>query len=183
VTRLIALTSPAMGSGKSTVADYLVARHNFRHVAFATPLKRMATAMIEAAGRSSHDAYARVYGRRKEEIVPVIGVSARRLMQLLGDEFGRQLIKPSIWIDITMNTVRTYMEAGYSCVIDDMRYPNEYDAVMHAGGDPLRIVRPDAVVTSAHASEGQLDGIHMRELFNGGTIKELHEATDRLLLR
>lgn len=45
---LIGLCSPAMGSGKSTVADYLVRHHGFSRVALATPLKMMTTALLSA---------------------------------------------------------------------------------------------------------------------------------------
>ncbi len=62
-----------------------------------------------------------------------------------------------------------------------MRYPNEYQGVQDAGGDCYRIVRPDAEVTVAHESEGQLDLVHMPEIWNLGTTEYLHTMIDALL--
>jgi hypothetical protein len=175
--RLIGLCSPAMGSGKTTCADMLVRSHQFVRVAFATPLKSMATALLTSTGMSEEDARDHIYGSRKEAHVDVLGMTPRRLMQLLGTEWGRLQIRDSIWVDIAITRANTLMSVGHSVVIDDMRFPNEYDAIIAAGGDCIRVVRPDATVTSAHASEGQLDGVHMPEIWNVGSLFDLHQAT------
>lgn len=181
--RLIALTSPAPGSGKSTVADRLVSEHGFMPVTFALPLKRMTAALLTTLGLPSEEIYARVYGARKHEIIPVLDITSRKLQQLLGTEFGRQLIRDSIWVDIAMTRAAAYLTQGRSVVIDDLRFPNELAAVEAMGGDCLRVVRPNAKVAEPHASEGQLDLIVMPEIWNMGTIADLHSAVDRLLLR
>lgn len=175
--RLIGLCSPAMGSGKTTCADMLVRSHQFVRVAFATPLKSMATALLTSGGMSPDQARDHIYGDRKEDHIELLGMTARRLQQLLGTEFARHHIRDTIWVDIAIAHAKTLMTAGYSVVIDDMRFPNEYDAIIAAGGDCIRVVRPDATVTSAHASEGQLDGVHMPEIWNTGSLFDLHQAT------
>lgn len=179
--RLIALCSPAMGSGKSTVANYLVTRHGFAKVAFATPLKAMTSALLRSAGIQEDHIADYVYGDRKEELLPAIGVSSRRLQQTIGTEWGRELIRETLWTDIALAKARAYLDDGISVVIDDMRFPNEYGAVTLAHGDCYRVVRPDARVTIGHASEGQLDGVHMPEIWNSGTVEDLHFAVDRSL--
>jgi hypothetical protein len=176
--RLIALCSPAMGSGKSTAAEYLVEHHGFIRVAFATPLKRTAEALLQATGMPANEIVDRVYGDRKEELLPVFDITSRKLQQLLGTEFGRDLIRPSIWVDLAMANVARFRSLGHPVVIDDMRFPNEYDAVQAAGGDCYRIVRPEATVTRAHASEGQLDGVHMQEIWNTASVEDLLRAVD-----
>lgn len=181
--RLIGLCSPAMGSGKTETARYMVKHLGFIRLAFATPLKNMTVALLSATGMDRWEVEKRVYGNRKEEVIPALGVSSRRIQQLIGTEFGRNLIKDSIWVDITLAAAAGQMKNGNSVVIDDMRFPNEYDAIHAAGGDTWRIVRPDAKVTVSHASEGQLDGHHMPEIFNGGTVADLHAEVDRLLSR
>jgi hypothetical protein len=180
--RLIALCSSAMGSGKSTVAAHLVENHGFVHLAFATPLKQMTVALLKATGMSQGDITEHVYGSRKEDIIPALGVSSRRVQQTLGTEWGRKLIAENLWVDITMAAANALISNGESVVIDDMRFPNEFRAVdMHPVGSTWRIVRPDAKVTLVHESEGQLDRIHMREIFNNGSIAELHALIDRLI--
>lgn len=177
--RLIALCSPAMGSGKSTVAEHLASRHNFVRIAFATPLKKMTEALFAAAGMHPTEIQRRVHGDMKETPLPGMGTTSRRIQQTLGTEWGRDLIKPTLWTDITLAAARIHLDTGRSVVIDDMRFPNEFEAVQEAGGTSYRIVRPDAVVTAAHASEGQLDLIAMPEIWNGGSRDELFAAVDR----
>lgn len=180
--RLIALCSSAMGSGKTTVAEHLVEQHGFVRVAFATPLKAMTMGLLTGGLGMTHvEAWKRVYGDRKEEVIPTLGISSRRFQQLAGTEFGRDLIRDSVWTDITLAAADAHLAAGRSVVIDDMRFPNEFHAVTGHGGECRRIVRPGTAVTTAHASEGQLDLVQMPEIWNTGGKDELFAAVDRSL--
>lgn len=179
--RLIAFCSPAPGSGKSTAADHLVNSYGFERLSFATPLKKMADAFLFAMGMSNYEITQRLYGSRKEEVIPSLGVSARHVMRTIGDEWGRQCIKESVWVDVTIARAKEIMKHGRSVVIDDMRFPNEYGAVTLAHGDCFRVVRPGATVTSSHASEGQLDLVAMPEIWNQGSLADLYAAVDRAL--
>lgn len=176
--RLIALCSRAMGSGKSTIAERLIERHGFQRIAFATPLKQMAEGMLDALGLPIDEVRERVWGSRKEEMIPGVGITSRRLQQLLGTEFGREMIRPSLWIDIAMEATQRLLDAGRSVVIDDMRFINELVAVRTLGGSAWRITRPGVTVTSPHASEGQLDHVRMDEFRNSSTLSDLHIAVD-----
>lgn len=181
---LIALNSPAPASGKSTVAKHLVEAHGFKHVAFATPLKRMTEVFLESLGMDHDEIEARVHGHRKHEMIPVADITSRRFQQLLGTEFGRDQIKQNLWVDIAMERVRYWQGRGYRVVIDDMRFTNEFWAVQQVGGECWRIQRPGVSVGSAaHASEGALDSVTMTDVWNGATIAELHTAVDDLLPR
>lgn len=71
--RLIALCSPAMGSGKSTVANHLVARHGFAAVKFAGQLKRMTAALLTCCGVSQPLVERYVDGDLKEAIIGDLG--------------------------------------------------------------------------------------------------------------
>lgn len=177
--RLIAFCSPAMGSGKSTAARHLVETHGFVKVAFATPIKAMTVAMLQAAGIPDDEITARVFGDCKEEIIPQLGVSSRQIQQQIG-EAGRKL-NPDLWRDIGLSAAQVQRDQGNSVVIDDMRFPNEYEGVLEAGGEPYRIVRPDAEVTVAHESEGGLDLVHMVELWNIGSPEYLLGMVSALL--
>lgn len=174
---IIALCSPAMGSGKSTIADHLVARRGFVKVSFATPLKAMCLALLQSIPHEPGEPEDRIYGHRKEEVIPLLGITSRRLQQLAGTEFGRNLIKDSLWVDIAMEQCRRFQNV----VIDDMRFRNEYDAVLAAGGQVWRVRRPGAVVTAGHVSEGALDDIAMPEILNNGSVWDLYTDIDLLL--
>lgn len=179
--KLIGLCSPAMGSGKTEVARYLNSNHGFATVSFATPLKHMTLAFLKELGVHPHEARQRVYGDMKEAALPIVGVSTRHVMQKIGDEWGRQQIKETVWVDLAIAQAKRYMSNGLNVVIDDMRYPNEYAAITMAFGDCYRVVRPNTNVTLRHASEGQLDDVEMPVIHNRGNLADLYATIDALI--
>lgn len=246
---LIALTSPAMGSGKSEVAKRLVGAHGFTLIKFAGSLKAMTRALLGELGYSVGIIERQVEGDLKEHplarfdysrfllaipamcrallieigydrdladrlisgdlqtsVIAELGVSAvvlddylttladhhfvgdchptcRRVMQLLGTEFGRDMIREDIWAHLTQARATSLMLAGRDVVIDDMRYWNEMEKVVGIGGMPLKVFRSVAQVTSSHSSEGALDGVPMDSLLNDGTIPDLHMLVDGIVNR
>jgi hypothetical protein len=83
------------------------------------------------------------------------GKSPRQVMQLLGTEFGRNLVGEEFWSRIWLHTTE-----GRHVVADDCRFPNEVRAIQRRDGVTLRVMRPGHVATehSSHASETALDG-------------------------
>jgi cytidylate kinase len=152
--RLIGLTGPA-GCGKSTIARALVQHENdlcywkdaTRH-RFAGPLK----AMLRTLGLTE----AQVDGDEKETPCELLGgKTARAAMQLLGTEWGRNMIGPNLWVRATMLRVDVDLAESKLVVIDDVRFDNEVDAIHERGGIVVSLIR-DVLVnasTSAHASE------------------------------
>jgi hypothetical protein len=180
--RLIALTSPAMGSGKSVVAAHLVERHDFRLVKFAGPLKAMTRALLGEAGIRPSEIERMVEGDLKETEIPGLGVTPRRLMQTIGTEWARRTLRDDeeFWVDMARVAVRHWLSLGVSVVIDDMRYVNEMEMVREFGGHCVRIVRPGVDVTVAHSSEGELDQFQMLRIQNNGTLGDLRRKADTL---
>lgn len=141
---IIAFTGLA-GSGKSTVAQYLVERHGFQRVRFAGPLK----GMMAALGCTQEQ----IDGSEKETPCSLLGgKTPRHAMQTLGTEWGRDLITSDLWIRAWQAAVAK-VPAGVPIVVDDCRFPNEGEAVRAAGGVIVRIERPGAGTTSVHSSE------------------------------
>jgi len=179
--RLIALTSPAMGSGKSTVAAHLVSAHGFVHLKFAGILKEMTRAMLRGIGYGPEHIERYVEGDLKETVIPEVGRTCRYVQQRIGTEFGRDTLRQDIWAHLTQQAARRHLAAGRSVVIDDMRFTNEMEKVREIGGHCVRIVRPGTTVAGgAHVSEGQLDGIQMLAIQNDGTIDDLRRHADTL---
>ena len=178
--RLIALCSPAMGSGKSVIAHHLVAVHGFVLLKFAGPLKAMTRALFAELGDDATTIEDRVEGGLKEIYVHALRHTPRYVMQRLGTEFGRDCLHPDVWADIVKERAQKYLAAGQSVVIDDMRYLNEAEAVRSVGGYCIRVVRLGAHITSSHSSEGGLDKVGMLSIDNSGTIDQLRRYADTL---
>jgi len=139
------------GSGKSTAAAYLVARHNFVEVAFADRLKQVAAMMFNFNWRQ-------LYGDQQDEVDQVLWRTPRECLQRLGD-LGRELW-PEIWVAHTVKQVSKWLERGHAVVVSDVRFLNEAKALKQMGGVLVRLVRPGSPNPAGlpeHASELELD--------------------------
>ena len=176
---LIGLYSPAPQSGKSTVARLLTQEFGFRRLYFAQGLKDMLDTFLDGLGLSGTEI---LYHREEGKEVPIPaagGRTYRHLAQTIGTDWGRKLVHPDIWV---RPALARFEKVGGFAVIDDMRFPNEYRAVLDAGGEVWRITRPDATRPNAHVSEGALDGLTFDlDLVNDGTVEELQEKVRREL--
>lgn len=172
---LIGLYSPAMQSGKSTVSKYLSENAGFIVVKFADPLKEMIGTLLCHMIGLNECVNDYIEGNKKEVVIKPFGVTARNLMQTLGTEWGRKAVYENFWVDITVNRIKEELAFGNKVVVEDMRFPNEFDAVKAFGGETWKIERPSAVYTGGHASEGALNNNTFDATFvNQGTIEDLH---------
>lgn len=180
---LIGLTSPAMGAGKSVVAQRLITEHGFMLVKFAGTLKAMIRTLLNDIAIDDRSIERMIEGDLKEEPVDGLDVTPRRLMQSLGGEWGRDCVRKDLWVHIVRLKVQAWqlIGGGRDIVIDDMRYPNELDLIHELGGVPVRIVRPGIADATGHQSEGALNDIPMDVIYNSASIQSLHEATDGLV--
>lgn len=165
---LVAFTGKA-GCGKTTAANWMLRNQRKAvRLSFARPLKRMLYELIrEAVPRSwPHDAKAYIDDPvLKETPIPFLGnQTARRLLQTLGTEWGRNAVHPDFWVDIAAakveralgNETRGLDKTTVKVVFDDCRFVNEAAMVRRYGGVVVRIVRPDAaksVEIDGHTSE------------------------------
>jgi hypothetical protein len=124
-------------NGKSEAAKRLVDNYAFIKMNFADNLKRMILTLRGVEHRH-------VYGTKadKEEIIEGLGVSGRYLMETLGTQWGRDMIKPSLWVDQSISSALNHLSMGSSVVYDDVRFHNEVTAIKDSGGIVIRIVRP-----------------------------------------
>jgi hypothetical protein len=177
---LIGLTGPA-GAGKDTVRGLLKAHHGFMGLAFADPVRDMAKALLDHVYARGHA----MDRSLKEKPAPVIGASYRELAQTLGTEWGRQTIRPSLWIDIAMHKVRLMWARGERrIVISDVRFPDEAEAIRAAGGQIWAITRPGIEPVREHVSERLArEAAHFadRIINNDGTIDDLARAVGAAL--
>ena len=133
-----------MGSGKSTVATFLIEEFGATRMSFANPLKDM----LRALGLTHKD----LYGPPEHRAAPcelLGGASPRHAMQTLGTEWGRKLIGNSLWVNaLRRRIIEHRTTAGLNgekprvILIDDTRFPNEVHMVRAMGGQVWRIRRP-----------------------------------------
>lgn len=148
--QIIGITGKA-GSGKDTLADYLVRQHGFVKYNWALPMKRALNAMFgwDMALWDNRD--------WKECVVPEIGYSPRQLAQTMGTEWGRLTLDQNFWVRVGLIHVGASLARGRSVVIPDCRFDNEAVALQRLGARVWEVYRPGAGIAGNHVSEAGID--------------------------
>ena len=169
----------AAGAGKGSVAARLVAEYGFLEMAFADPLYEAASVITGLPVESMKDR-----ATKEKPLATCGGKSPRQILQMLGTEFGRQMIHEDIWVMRTMLAVLSARRANrHGVVITDVRFDNEAVAIREEGGVIFEVVRPGAACLAAnaasHASEAGISREHiLATISNCGTLDDLNAAVD-----
>jgi hypothetical protein len=161
-TTVIALCGPA-GSGKSSVADYLIEKYGAQRYGFTTPLKEMVRKAFDLT-------WNQVYGtqEQKEAVDPRYNHSARWLLQRIGTEGCRATFGEDFWTKQCLDMI--HRQNQRIAVIDDMRFFNESEAVLHDSrvngyvfrlwpvGDSIALERAEAA--GSHSSEAEWKSVN-----------------------
>ena len=132
-----------IGSGKDTIADYLVNLHGFRRESFANSLKDAVAqvfgwdrTMLEGRTKQSRE----WRDQRDEWWSQRLGkdITPRYVLQQWGTEVCRRGFHDDIWIASLENKLRNSKD---DIVITDCRFPNEITSIKNAGGQVVRVVR------------------------------------------
>jgi len=162
-------------AGKGTSALLLV-RSGYLPVSFARPLKDMLVAM----GLSEADVSDPNF---KEKPHPLLGGKTPRLaMQLIGTEWGRNMITDNIWVNVARKRILDGLETHRGVVVDDCRFANEAVMLRELGSKIIEITKPGCSYNKSHASEAGLP----REMIdatisNDSTIPMLEAAVSACL--
>lgn len=114
-------------SGKDTVAniiDQLQEEHGglpAAHYKFARPLKEACKILFGFTDEQLEDR------NLKEQADSFWGFSPRKATQLLGTEYGRDLLREDVWIKRAEQEIAKNVEIGYRTIISDLRFQNEAD--------------------------------------------------------
>lgn len=161
----ILVISGKQGSGKSTQSE-LVAKiavtKDFvpRVFKFAEPLYEMHNALVPIL--------------KKHGLFPEGSAKDGDLLQVLGTEYGRNCRGWNVWVDICRKRVDEWLALSekHIAIIDDCRFPNEFDAFEDALR--VRLDAPEAVrkercsywrENQTHLSETALDEYVMKGKF------------------
>ena len=150
-----------IGSGKDTIADYLVNLHGFRRESFANSLKDAVAqvfgwdrTMLEGRTKQSRE----WREQRDEWWSNRLGreVTPRLMLQLWGTEVCRKAFHDDIWIASLENKLRNSTD---DVVITDCRFPNEIKSIRDAGGIVVRVKRgpePEWYDAALSANKGEI---------------------------
>ena len=133
-----------IGSGKDTIADYLVNLHHFRRESFANTLKDAVSAVF-GWDRTMLEGRTKQAREWREQVDPwwaqrlgIPHLTPRWILQNWGTNVLRTGFHDDIWIASLENKLRSSTD---DIVISDCRFPNEISAIKKAGGRVVRVVR------------------------------------------
>lgn len=191
-----------IGSGKDTVADYLVNFHEFRRESFASTLKD-AVAAVFGWDRTMLEGRTKEAREWREQVDPwwaqrlaMPTLTPRWVLQYWGTEVCRKAFHDDIWIASLENKLRNSKD---HVVISDCRFPNEIQSIRDAGGQIVWVQRgtlPDWYQTAVDANKGSniaINELKMRKIHasetawvgtkfdtiidNNGTIDDLYQQS------
>ena len=149
-----------IGSGKDTIADYLVNLHHFRRESFASTLKD-AVAQVFGWDRTMLEGRTKQAREWREQVDPwwaerlnMPNLTPRWVLQYWGTEVCRKGFHDDIWIASLENKLRNSKD---NVVISDCRFPNEIQSIQDAGGKIVWVQRgelPDWYDTAIEANLG-----------------------------
>jgi hypothetical protein len=195
-----------IGSGKDTIADYLIRFKGFRRMSYAEPLKDAVSAIFgwDRELLEGNTSYSREWRDQVDhwwsDRLNIENLTPRLVLQQWGTEVGRRAFHDDIWIASVENKLIT---AKDNIVISDCRFPNELKSIKRMGGLTIRVTRGehppwynDAVAYNfgnkdrlsilqkynIHASEYSSVGLdYDYYVDNSGSVDELHRKIDSII--
>lgn len=183
----------AIGSGKDTIADYLIANHGFTRLSFAGKVKDVAH-VVFGWDRELIEGRTKESRAWREVEDPFWGLSPRTALQRIGTEMFRDQIHPETWIKAVQKQIQAAPEKNY--VITDCRFENEVQAIIDLGGQIWAVNRGEEPVWAADARAGLpcLPTVHSTDwnvywlqnkasikINNSETLDDLYGAIERAL--
>jgi hypothetical protein len=197
-----------IGSGKDTIADYLVNFHGYRRDSFAGTLKD-AVSTIFGWDRDLVEGRTSVARQWREQVdewwaqrLNIPDLTPRYVLQQWGTEVVRKGFHDDTWIASLENKLRNSEDDS---VITDCRFPNEVKMIKDLGGKVLRVKRgedPEWYEIAIEANRGDKEAldlmtnyykVHVSEwawagagfnytVHNNGSIDELYDVLKSLVV-
>jgi hypothetical protein len=170
------------GSGKDTVADYLIKNKGYKCDILAAPIKR---AVMDIFVLDEETVYDRV--KREQPLPQWPGWTVRKLLQYVGTELFREHIDNEIWVKSLC--MRLDRDQDSNWVIPDVRFPDEHRGLQRHFGERFRLLhvyRPGYYGQTlggieGHASEKHdLTAMAYAILNNEGSIADLYAKVEKM---
>jgi hypothetical protein len=175
---LIIALAGAKGCGKSAAAEAIEEGDNsWVRLSFADPMKDM----LRCLGLTTQE----LYGNEKEKPLPhLAGTTARKLMQTIGTEWGRDLIDPDLWVFAMAHRI-SLLSPTSKVIIDDVRFNNELSWLRGIGATVIGIERGELREQDdyTHISEQmpyQFKRLGIPVVKNNSSIAALHQEVVNL---
>lgn len=133
-----------IGSGKGTVADYLIDQHSFQKISFADKLKDAVAEMFDWPRPMLEGVtpQSRAWRERPDQFwSQELGrdITPRYVLQVFGTECMRQGFYDGIWVSLVKKKIQENPDINW--VIPDTRFPNEVNMIKSVGGSVWRVKR------------------------------------------
>jgi energy-coupling factor transporter ATP-binding protein EcfA2 len=151
--QIIGIHGP-LNSGKDTIASIIQQLYpeRYRRYAFAKPIKDAVKVMFGFTDIQVEDR------ALKEAPDQFWGFSPRKAMQLLGTEFGRELLRDDVWVKRAELEIASNKDNNYKTIITDVRFENEAEWIRNQPNSVILFIESPGLDTSTsnykHASEG-----------------------------
>ena len=173
------------GSGKDTLADYLVLNKQFIKYSFANPVKDIAKILFDLDE-------SQLNGINKEVIDKRWGISPRIMFQRLGTEFGQyklyelfpelksKIKSRQLWLRLFEIFLEKHSDKNI--VIADVRFKHEADFLKKLNFNLIKINR-DKLTIDSHISEIELNNITTIDytINNNGNKEELYSNFEHFI--
>lgn len=192
-----------LGSGKDSFADFAVEHYGYKKLFFAEPLKNEVKLFLQKYNLSFEDRNIWGTQEEKEEELYIQNMDAickmffpftdfkhkvpngrttyRYLLQWWGTDYRRVMCDDNYWVKRFIEESLKYEKV----VCSDLRFPNEYNAVVNNNGICIKVIRNDSFKsnTALHISETALDHINDWHaiLQNNSTLEDYYTSCDELL--
>jgi hypothetical protein len=173
------------GSGKDTVANYLISKHGYSQDSFAASLKDAVSAVFgwdrEALeGKTSESReWRETVDSWWSERLNIPDLTPRLMLQQWGTDVCRNHFHNDIWIA----SLERRLSTNSNTVISDCRFPNEIDIIKKMNGITIRIYR-GASISNNHISEYAWKSIEPDyKIYNNESLEELYSKLDIIMYK
>ena len=172
------------GSGKDTVAEYLVQKYKYNHYKISEKLKEVIKLLFNLNDDDLE--------RNKDEINDKWGIEPRKIMQFIGtDMFQYKLqelfptIEKSFWIKslFTDELINKIENENHRVVISDLRFLHEYDLIsnIYVPYSILKVQNNNLEKNDNHISENEFNNIPINAvILNNTTKQQLYNNIDHI---
>jgi dephospho-CoA kinase len=179
-------------SGKDTFANYLVREYGFIKLAFADPIKEIASVMFNI---NSDDLKKDVLD--KEKTMDRFGISLREFYQKFGTEIMQHDIykyfpnlehhipKKKFWVYNIFNQIEKLKKKGNkNFIISDVRFLHEAEHIYQNNGLLIKVDNDNIINTDNHISENSINDIPKHyikySINNNSSLDNYYNEIDKL---